>query len=219
MKQMILRSPSDPTEKRQPGVSEERLAPSADVAVATVPPSEARTQPTRLLRDIIETMLLTAIVFLLVNTLIGRFRIEQVSMLPNLHEGEYVIVDKISYWLHQPQRGDIIVLKRAGQPDLIKRVVGLPGETIEVRDGKVYVNGTPLSEPYTAQPPAYVMPARQIDADQYFVLGDNRNNSSDSHAWGTVPGADIIGRAMAIYWPPPDWQLLSRPTYAAAESQ
>ena len=164
-------------------------------------------------------MLLTAIVFLLVNTLIGRFRIEQVSMQPNLHEGEYVIVDKISYLLHPPERGDIVVLKRAGQPDLIKRIVGLPGETIEVRDGKVFADGQPLTEPYIAQQPAYVMSARQIEADQYFVLGDNRNNSSDSHAWGPVPRADIIGRAMVIYWPPPDWQVLPRPTYAAAESQ
>ena len=102
-------------------------------------PDQTRAEPTpkqsNLLREIVETALLTAIIFLIVNTVIGRFRIEQVSMQPNLWEGEYVIVDKVSYMLHQPDRGDIVVFKKSVGPDLIKRVIGLPGDTVEVRGG------------------------------------------------------------------------------------
>jgi signal peptidase I len=172
----------------------------------------------KLFRDIVETMLLVAISFLVVNALIGRFRIEQVSMQPNLHEGEYVIVDKVSYALRTPERGEIVVLKSPtpGAPDLIKRVVGLPGEMIEVRDGQAYVNGTPLTEPYINGPIAQATPPRLVEDGRYFVMGDNRNNSSDSRLFGTIPAADIVGRAWIIYWPPSDWQILSDPTYAAA---
>ena len=156
--------------------------------------------------------------FLIINTAIGRFRIEQVSMLPNLHEGEYVIVDKISYLLHPPERGDIIVLKRAGSPDLIKRVIGLPGDTLEIHTGQVFINGVALNEPYLAQPIVGGFPAHTIDPGHYFVMGDNRNNSEDSRIFGAVPGSDIIGRAWLIYWPPPNWQIVPHYTYAAAAS-
>ena len=161
-------------------------------------------------------MLLIAIAFLVVNGLIGRFRIEQVSMEPNLHEGEYVIVDKISYLFHPPARGDVVVLKRTGEADLIKRVIGLPGETLQVTGGQVQINGQPIVEPYlkdqhiNADTPAQVIPAGHV-----FVMGDNRNNSSDSRVFGAVPITDVVGRAWIIYWPPPDWQVLSQPGYAA----
>src|SRR5512138_2317355 len=130
------------------------------MTVVPTPPAEAPAtrglQHPNLLRDIVETMVLVAIAFLVVNALIGRFRIEQVSMQPNLHEGEYVIVDKVSYAFRQPERGEIVVLKNPnpGQPDLIKRVIGLPGETISVRGGQVSVDGQPLTEPYIKQPMA-----------------------------------------------------------------
>src|SRR5512138_1422683 len=190
------------------------------MTVVPTPPAEAPAtrglQHPNMLRDLIETMVLVAIAFLVVNSLIGRFRIEQVSMQPNLHEGEYVIVDKVSYAFHQPERGEIIVLKNPtpGQPDLIKRVIGLPGETIEVRGGRVYINNQPLTEPYLAQPMAGDFPATSLQAAQYFVMGDNRNNSEDSRRFGARPAGDIVGRAWIIYWPPPDWQILTRPTYA-----
>src|SRR5512136_1164575 len=131
-------------------------------------------------------MVLVAIAFLVVNALIGRFRIEQVSMQPNLHEGEYVIVDKVSYAFRRPERGEIVVLKNPnpGQPDLIKRIIGLPGETIDVRGGQVSVNGQPLTEPYIKQPMANDFPAIQLQTGQYFVMGDNRNNSEDSRIFG-----------------------------------
>ncbi len=171
-----------------------------------------------LLREIVETALLIAIIFLLVNTFIGRFRIESVSMQPNLWEGEYVIVDKVSYLLGAPQRGDIIVFEKPGQPDLIKRVIGLPGETVEVRNGQTYIDGVPIGEPYLSQPPNYTLPATTVEPGRYFVLGDNRNNSSDSHVWGTVPRETIVGRAWIIYWPPPNWQIVPQYNYAAAQS-
>jgi signal peptidase I len=179
-------------------------------------PAAAGLQHPNMLRDIVETMVLVAIAFLVVNALIGRFRIEQVSMLPNLHEGEYVIVDKVSYAFRQPERGEIIVLRNPnpGQPDLIKRVIGLPGEMIEVRGGQVYIDGQPLTEPYIAQPMGREQTPITLQAGQYFVMGDNRGNSSDSREFGARPADDIVGRAWIIYWPPSDWQVLARPTYA-----
>jgi len=141
-----------------------------------------------------------------------------VSMQPNLWEGEYVIVDKVSYLLGAPQRGDIVVFEKTGQPDLIKRVIGLPGETVEVRNGQTYIDGVPINEPYLAQPPNYTLPATTVEAGRYFVLGDNRNNSSDSHVWGTVPRDTIVGRAWIIYWPPPNWQIVPQYNYAAAQA-
>ncbi len=198
---------------------------SHEMTVVPTPPAEAPAaaglQHPNMLRDLIETMVLVAIAFLVVNALIGRFRIEQVSMQPNLHEGEYVIVDKVSYAFRQPERGEIVVLKNPnpGQPDLIKRIIGLPGETISVRGGQVFVNGQPLTEPYIKQPMVSDFPAKQLPAGQYFVMGDNRNNSEDSRVFGARPVSDIVGRAWIIYWPPADWQVLSRPSYAASAAR
>src|SRR5512139_3641155 len=134
----------------------QRIIVSEEISVVPTPPAEAPAatglQHPNMLRDLIETMVLVAIAFLVVNSLIGRFRIEQVSMEPNLHEGEYVIVDKISYLLNPPERGDIVVLRRQGQPDLIKRIVGLPGETLDVHGGQVHIDNQPLAESYLPQP-------------------------------------------------------------------
>jgi signal peptidase I len=194
---------------------------SEEIAVVPTPPVAAPAasglEHPNMLRDLIETMVLVAIAFLVINALIGRFRIEQVSMQPNLHEGEYVIVDKISYAFRQPERGEIIVLKNPSlsQPDLIKRVIGLPGETIDIIGGQVHINGQPLTEPYIRQPMGREQAAFALQADQYFVMGDNRSNSSDSREFGARPLEDIVGRAWIIYWPPGDWQVLSRPSYAA----
>jgi signal peptidase I len=192
---------------------------SEETSILSTPPTETSTAATlqhpNLFRDFVETMLLIAIAFLVVNALIGRFRIEQVSMLPNLHEGEYVIVDKVSYLFRQPARGEIVVLKRTSEADLIKRVIGLPGETIQVSNGQVLINGQPIAEPYMKDPRINQdAPLQTIPADRVFVMGDNRNNSSDSRGFGPVPLTDIVGRAWIIYWPPPDWQLLTQPSYA-----
>ncbi len=193
---------------------------AVEAAIATPTETEVILKPqSNLLREIVETALLTAIIFLVVNAVIGRFRIESVSMQPNLWEGEYVIVDKVSYSLTSPQRGDIIVFEKVGQADLIKRVIGLPGDTVEVRPGQVLVNGTPLAEPYIANPPNYTFGPVQVEPGRYFVLGDNRINSSDSHVWGTIPRETIVGRAWIIYWPPPNWQIVPHYSYAVAEAR
>jgi signal peptidase I len=192
-----------------------------EIAVVPTPsvaaPAASGLEHPNMLRDLVETMVLVAIAFLVINALIGRFRIEQVSMQPNLHEGEYVIVDKVSYAFRQPERGEIIVLKNPSpsQPDLIKRVIGLPGETIDVAGGQVHINGQPLTEPYIQPPMGREQASFTLQADQYFVMGDNRSNSSDSREFGARPINDIVGRAWIIYWPPADWQMLSRPSYAA----
>jgi signal peptidase I len=198
-------------------LSDQLLQTAVEVVTDTPTETEAIVRPpSNLLREIVETALLTAIIFLAVNAVIGRFRIESVSMQPNLYEGEYVIVDKVSYTLSSPQRGDIIVFTKVGQPDLIKRVIGLPGDIVEVRPGQVFVNGTLLTEPYIANPPNYSYGPVTVEPGRYFVLGDNRSNSSDSHMWGTVPHDTIVGRAWIIYWPPPNWQIVPHYTYAVA---
>lgn len=176
---------------------------------------QTSTAESSLFREIIETILLAAIVFLVVNALTGRFRIEGSSMEPLLHDGEYVIINRVVYKLHPPERGDIIVFMRDGRRDYIKRVVGLPGETIEIRQGQVFINGQPLEEPYVKEAGSYSMSPRTIGPNEYFVLGDNRNNSSDSHNWGSVPLSAIDGKAWIIYWPPKDWNIVPHHSYSA----
>jgi signal peptidase I len=186
------------------------------------------------LRDILETLILTALIFLVVQSVVKNFKVEGSSMEPTLHDGEFLLVDKAVYWslspglarqvfpssttvpdgdrvflFHGPQRGDIIVFMfpHDTSRDFIKRVIGVPGDTVVITDGSVTVNGHPLTESYIMAPPHYTMPATQVSVGQYFVLGDNRNNSSDSHVWGLVPWFDIIGEAWVSYWPLGDWQF------------
>jgi signal peptidase I len=131
------------------------------------------------------------------------------SMMPTLQINDRLVVDKLGYRFKLPQRGDIIVfnptatLEQQNFKDaFIKRIVGLPGETLEVKAGKVYINGQPLPEDYISEPPKYNYGPTKIPPNSYFVLGDNRNNSFDSHYWGFVPQDRIIGRATKIFWPP-----------------
>jgi signal peptidase I len=162
-----------------------------------------------LIREIAETLLLTLFIFWIVNTATGRFRIEGFSMLPTLEEGEYVIIDKLSYYLDEPDRGDIIVLHFPNDRsrDFIKRVVGVPGDHIEIGGGTVTVNGVDLEEPYINAEPSY-SGTWDVPEESYFVLGDNRNNSSDSHNWSFLPRQDIVGKAWIIYWGPDNWGLV-----------
>jgi signal peptidase I len=171
-----------------------------------------------LLREIVETILLTMAIFLIVNAATGRFRIEGQSMEPNLHDGEYVLIDKLSYRLHTPERGDVVVFARSNERDFIKRVIGVPGDTVEVRGGQVWVNGLMLDEPYLNQVMHSDMRPATIEPGRYFVLGDNRNNSSDSRSFGAIALDDIIGRAWLVYWPPSDWATVPHHTYAAFSS-
>ncbi len=160
--------------------------------------------------DILETLLLSVVLFFLINAVSARIRIDGSSMEPNLHHGEFVIVSKINYRFGEPERGDVVVFDfpRNITQEYIKRVIGLPGEHILVEDGNVYVNEIILSEPYLIMEPQYegewVVPE-----DTLFVLGDNRNNSSDSHTWGMVPLNNVIGEALVVYWPPSSWGLIN----------
>ena len=194
----------------------DEMIPSASTADNVSPALTASpAKRSHLLREIVETVLLTALIFVVVNTLTGRFRIEGQSMEPNLHDGEYVLIDKLSYALHLPERGDVIVFIRPNERDFIKRIIGVPGDTVEIRAGQVMVNGKVLDEPYLNQPTRTDMPARLVEEGRYFVLGDNRNNSSDSRSFGSIATQDIVGRAWLVYWPPSDWGIVPHHLYTA----
>jgi len=130
------------------------------------------------------------------------------SMEPTLQINDRLIIEKISYHLHDPKRGDVVVfnptdaLKAKNFKDaFIKRIIGLPGDTIKISNGIVYVNGDKLSEDYIAQKPDYEFGPVKVPEGQYLVLGDNRNNSYDSHYWGFVPKEKFVGRAFVRFWP------------------
>lgn len=132
------------------------------------------------------------------------------SMVPTLHTGDRLVVEKISYRFHPPVTGDIIVfqppaeLQRRGYPKdqaFIKRVIGVPGEIINGANGKVYLNGQPLQENYIAEPANQPFPPLRVPEDNFFVMGDNRNDSNDSRYWGFLPRQNIIGRATFRFWP------------------
>ena len=166
-------------------------------------------QPTELVvRELVETLLLTFFIFWIVNALIGRYRIDGSSMNPTLFDGQYLIINNLTYFLDDPHEGDVVVFKHPRSDlNLIKRVIGLPGDVVDINNRIVRVNGQVLDEIYISASPTYsgnwVVPEGQI-----FVLGDNRNNSSDSHSWGFLPNENLLGKANVIYWPPSDWGLV-----------
>jgi signal peptidase I len=180
-------------------------------------PKEKRSGFLRFLVDILETLVLSVVLFVSINMISARIRVDGASMEPTLVTGEYVIVSRISYRLGSPQRGDIIVFHFPRDPkeEYIKRVIGLPGDEVEVRSGVVYVNGQALDETYLKVKMDY-SGTWIVPADQLFVLGDNRNNSSDSHDWGTVPMDYVVGKAILVYWPPPSWGLVDHVPLANA---
>lgn len=145
-------------------------------------------------------------------------------MLPTVHPNEYVLLDKLSYMLRQPKRGEIVVFHYPYDPerDFIKRIIGLPGETISIANGVVTVtqpDGTrmQLDEPYINAPPNYTN-TWTVGPDEFFVLGDNRNNSSDSHSWGMLKREFLVGRALLVYWPLPALRAVDHHDYVAASS-
>ncbi len=169
-------------------------------------------------REIIETLLLTFFIFWLVNSLVGRYRIDGSSMNPTLSDGQYLLINNVSYYLDKPEFGDIIVFHHPrNELNLIKRVIGVSGDHVDIADRKVKVNGVTLDEPYISAEPNY-SGSWDVPEGQYFVLGDNRNNSSDSHSWSFLPEENIIGRAMFIYWPPDNWSPIDHFTANAEQN-
>jgi signal peptidase I len=172
----------------------------------------------RALIDIIETIILSVALFLGINMVSARIRVESISMQPTLHAGNFVLVNKMAYRFGSAERGDVIVFRYPPDPDqvpYIKRIVGLPGDNLRIMDGRVYINDQLLVEPYI------VSPTHQggewiVEENSLFVMGDNRNNSSDSRSWGFVPLENVIGKAEVVYWPPEKWGMLDFPAAVAA---
>ena len=159
------------------------------------------------IKDILGTFVPALVIVLVLNLFVAQAtRVEGQSMEPNLHNNQRLIIEKITYRFFPAQRGDIVVLKlpdRPGPP-LIKRVVGLSGEVVEIRDGQVYIDGRLLSEPYLNQLTYSSRPSETVPDGSLFVMGDNRGYSSDSRAFGVVSLEFIVGRAWFCYWPPED---------------
>jgi signal peptidase I len=197
-------------------------------------------------RELVETVLLTLVIFVAVRTLVVNFRVDGESMHPSLINGEYLLVNKavyfhfdlnaarnllpgedrrgrdVVYLFHPPQRGDIIVFDPPVSSDkpYVKRVIGLPGDRIAIHDNKVFVNGNGIQESYIAAPPHYTYPLTggefTVPAGDIFVLGDNRNNSSDSSRFGPVSLDSVIGKAIISYWPREDFGFIPHERYAGA---
>ena len=132
------------------------------------------------------------------------------SMIPTLHTGDRLVVEKVSYHFHPPHTGDIVVFEPPEQLQslgyrkdqvFIKRIIGKPGDLVRVNNSKVYINDRPLSEDYIAEPPDYQLVSVKVPEAEFFVMGDNRNDSNDSHIWGFLPKQNIIGRAIFRFWP------------------
>ena len=172
-------------------------------------------------REVITTLLVALLIFLGVQVTLESRVVEGLSMEPNLHNDQRVLVIKASYWFGDPQRGDVIIFDHPEDPSrtLIKRVIALPGEQVEIKDGQVYITDINdytflLTEPYINEEPNYTYGPRVVAEDEYFVLGDNRNSSTDSHSWGMLPGDNIIGKAWLRYWPLSEWHLISGYSYS-----
>jgi len=195
----------------------------------------------RIVRELVEAIGLALVVFLVIQGSVRNFRVDGSSMLPTLEGGEYLLVNKLVYsqidtrrlsriipfWnvdessghftVHPPRRGEVIVFRfpRDVSKDFVKRVVGLPGEEIELRDGYVYIDGVRLAEPYlTGKEDIKTLPSRPdktrwtMGEKEYFVLGDNRRSSNDSRTWDEVPEENVQGKVWVVYWPFSQLQML-----------
>jgi signal peptidase I len=177
--------------------------------ILTYPPAVSEKQQNPWIEGL-QTIGLSVILALGIRQFVAEARyIPSGSMEPTLQINDRLVVEKIGYHFNSPHRGDIIVfwppdkLFAEGQRKdaFIKRVIGLPGETVEITDGTVFIDGKALKESYIKAPPDYQWGPEQVPTDAYLVLGDNRNSSYDSHAWGFVPKENIIGRAVVRFWP------------------
>lgn len=208
----------------------------------SLPQAESKPRTRRLWREILETIILTILIFAALRLAFQNFVIHGQSMEPNFYDGQFLVVNRLLYLFRPPARGEVIVLLSPDAPtdlclnpvrqiglnlallfglrehnpcqDFIKRIVGLPGEEMEIREGQVFISGERLREPYVENRSQDNLEARVLGSAEYFVLGDNRTNSSDSRQWGSVPRENIIGLAWLCYWPPNCWGLV--PQYAFA---
>ena len=180
------------------------------------------------IRELIETVLLSLAVFLALHLSVQNFRVEGSSMVPTLNEGQYIVANKLIYsrvatdsfarflpfvqpsgeaeslyTFHPPRHGEIIIFNfpADNSRDLVKRVIGLPGDTIEIRSGQVIRNGELLDEPYVVNPDRRTVDPLVVPENSYYVLGDNRHASSDSRDWGFLSDEHVVGRAWVSYWP------------------
>jgi signal peptidase I len=180
-------------------------------------------RPLGCLVEVAETLILTLVIFLVIQTFVAQpYRVEQESMRQTLEQDQYVLVDKLTPKFDDYSRGDIVVFHPPGDDEgsvpFIKRVIGVPGDVVDIRDGVVIVNGVALEEPYvfggrTTSPEGQT--TWTVPPDSLFVMGDNRNNSTDSRSStiGPVPVSNVIGRAWLRYWPINTLGILPTPTY------
>jgi len=190
-------------------------------------------------REIIEAVILAAVVFMLLQVTVRNFKVDGSSMDPTLEDGQYLLVNRLVYlrvelgrlakivpfWtadegssrhaIHAPKRGEVIVFEfpdsnpNNPKKDFVKRVVGLPGETMRMFDGKVFVNEEVLNEPYLSHKDHSNASKVTLGEGEYYVLGDNRTHSNDSRSWGAVPEANIRGKVWIVYWPAPGIQIIN----------
>ena len=190
-------------------------------------------------REIIEAVVLATVVFMLLQVTVRNFKVDGSSMDPTLEDGQYLLVNRLVYlrveldrlakivpfWkageglsrhaIHAPKRGEVIVFEfpdsnpNNSRKDFVKRVVGLPGETVRMFDGKVFVNEEVLDEPYLSQKDHSNVSEVTLGEGEYYVLGDNRAHSNDSRSWGAVPEANIRGKVWMVYWPAPGIQIIN----------
>ncbi len=162
--------------------------------------------------EVLQTVVLALVLYFLIDSVLARVRVENISMEPTLQPGEFLLVNKLAYRLGDVSHGDVVIFHYPLNPneDYIKRVIGLPGDEVTVQNGQVMVNGKLVVEPYIMAPPHYnntwIVPEGQL-----FVLGDNRNSSSDSHNWGFVPYENLVGKALLVYWPLDQIKILTLP--------
>ncbi len=174
----------------------------------------------KILREVGITVLIGIAIFVPLRCTMQGYRVQYSCMLPNIEDGDWVLVNKARYFVSDPKRGEVIVFEPveglSSEYPFIKRIIALPGEVVEIRNGEVSIDGFPISEPYVLQEPPRSnsdFGPREMRAEEYFVLGDNRNNSNDSRSWGPVPGGDIIGKAWLVYWPLSKWACIEHSSY------
>jgi signal peptidase I len=180
--------------------------------------------------ELVQILVLALLMVMVIRNFIHNYRIDGISMEPNFHDGQFLIVNRFAYcpgihieipvinqslfdktWcVRTPNRGDVVIFEYPRDPsrDFIKRVIGLPGETVEVIAGQVFVNGILAPEPFGPNPGSYNAAPLTVGPDEVYVMGDNRNNSSDSHLWGPLKLDNVIGKALVSYWPPSEWAIV-----------